>query len=110
MCQHPSLLCLYKRALPAVMRKTSLHVCCQHYAINLAVTQYRKRSKRRGRRWSKVMENNLPVSIIIFGASGDLTQRKLVPSLFNLYRKGRMPKRFHMVGYGGTAFTDEQFS
>jgi glucose-6-phosphate 1-dehydrogenase len=55
------------------------------------------------------MENNLPVSIIIFGASGDLTQRKLVPSLFNLYRKGRMPKRFRMVGYGGTAFTDEQF-
>ena len=55
------------------------------------------------------MDNNLPVSIVIFGASGDLTQRKLVPSLFNLYRKGRMPKRFHIVGYGGTAFTDEQF-
>jgi len=55
------------------------------------------------------MNNNLPVSIVIFGASGDLTQRKLVPSLFNLYRKGRMPKRFHIVGYGGTAFTDEQF-
>ena len=55
------------------------------------------------------MDNNLPVSIVIFGASGDLTQRKLVPSLFNLYRMGRMPKRFHIVGYGGTAFTDEQF-
>ncbi len=55
------------------------------------------------------MNNNLPVSIIIFGASGDLTQRKLVPSLFNLYRKGRMPKRFCILGYGGTAFTDEQF-
>jgi glucose-6-phosphate 1-dehydrogenase len=38
-----------------------------------------------------------------------LTQRKLVPSLFNLYRKGRMPKKFCIVGYGGTAFTDEQF-
>jgi glucose-6-phosphate 1-dehydrogenase len=55
------------------------------------------------------MNNNLPVSIVIFGASGDLTQRKLVPSLFNLYRKGRMPKQFHIVGYGGTVFTDEQF-
>src|SRR5436190_20483816 len=91
------------------MRKTSLHVCCQHYAINLAVTQYRNQSKRRGRRWSKAMESNLPVSIVIFGASGDLTQRKLVPSLFNLYRKGRMPKEFHIVGFGGTAFTDDQF-
>src|SRR5687768_10795873 len=55
------------------------------------------------------MNNNLPVSIVIFGASGDLTQRKLMPSLFNLFRKGRMPKKFHIVGYGGTAFTDEQF-
>src|SRR5690242_16124430 len=58
---------------------------------------------------SNLMNNNLPVSIVIFGASGDLTQRKLMPSLFNLCRKGRMPKRFHIVGYGGTAFTDEQF-
>jgi len=55
------------------------------------------------------MNNNLPVSIIIFGASGDLTQRKLVPSLFNLYRKDRMPKKFRILGYGNTAFTDDQF-
>lgn len=55
------------------------------------------------------MNNNLPVSIVIFGASGDLTQRKLVPSLFNLCRKDRMPSRFRIVGYGNTAFTDEQF-
>ena len=55
------------------------------------------------------MNNNLPVSIIIFGASGDLTERKLVPSLFNLYRKERMPKQFHIIGYGNTPFTDEQF-
>ncbi len=55
------------------------------------------------------MNNGLPVSIIIFGASGDLTQRKLVPSLFNLYRKGRMPKQFRIVGFGGTAFSDQQF-
>jgi len=56
-----------------------------------------------------IMNNNLPVSIVIFGASGDLTQRKLVPSLFNLCRKGRMPQKFQIVGYGGTAFTNEQF-
>src|SRR5688572_24403986 len=55
------------------------------------------------------MNNNIPVSIVIFGASGDLTQRKLIPSLFNLYRKERMPKQFRIVGYGNTAFTDEQF-
>jgi glucose-6-phosphate 1-dehydrogenase len=55
------------------------------------------------------MNNNLPVSIVIFGASGDLTQRKLIPSLFNLHRKERMSKQFRIVGYGGTAFTNDQF-
>jgi glucose-6-phosphate 1-dehydrogenase len=55
------------------------------------------------------MNNDLPVSIIIFGASGDLTQRKLIPSLFNLSRKERLPKAFSIIGFGGTAFTDEQF-
>ena len=55
------------------------------------------------------MNNGLPTSIVIFGASGDLTQRKLVPSLFNLYLKGRLPKQFRIVGYGNTAFTDEEF-
>jgi glucose-6-phosphate 1-dehydrogenase len=55
------------------------------------------------------LNNNSPTSIVIFGASGDLTQRKLVPSLFNLYRKERIPKQFRIVGYGGTAFTDDQF-
>jgi glucose-6-phosphate 1-dehydrogenase len=55
------------------------------------------------------MDNKLSTSIVIFGASGDLTQRKLVPSLFHLFRKGRMPKKFRIIGYGNTAFTNEQF-
>ena len=55
------------------------------------------------------MNNNLPVSIVIFGASGDLTQRKLVPSLFNLFLKDRIPGQFRIVGYGNTAFSDDQF-
>ena len=53
--------------------------------------------------------NGLPTAIVIFGASGDLTQRKLIPSLFNLFRKRRTPKKFQVIGFGGTAFTDEQF-
>jgi glucose-6-phosphate 1-dehydrogenase len=48
-------------------------------------------------------------SIIIFGASGDLTRRKLIPSFFNLFRKRKTPKNFNIVGYGWTPFTDEQF-
>jgi glucose-6-phosphate 1-dehydrogenase len=53
--------------------------------------------------------NGLPTSIVIFGASGDLTQRKLIPSLFNLFRKRRTPKKLQIIGFGGTDFSDEQF-
>ena len=55
------------------------------------------------------MSNDLPTSIVIFGASGDLTQRKLIPSLFNLCRKDRLPDKFRIVGHSKTPFTDEQF-
>src|SRR3989337_97213 len=58
---------------------------------------------------SSPLYNGLPTTIIIFGASGDLTQRKLIPSLFNLFRKRRTPKKLRIVGFGGTEFTDEQF-
>ncbi len=48
-------------------------------------------------------------TIVIFGATGDLTQRKLIPALFNLYRKDRMPANFHIVGSSRTEHTDESF-
>ena len=53
----------------------------------------------------------LPDSIIlvIFGGSGDLTKRKLMPSLYQLYRKGRMPERFAIVGCARSEFTDESY-
>lgn len=50
-----------------------------------------------------------PTTIIIFGASGDLTQRKLVPALFNLYRKGRLPDRFFIIGFSSTPYNDDTF-
>ena len=55
------------------------------------------------------MADALHTSIVIFGGSGDLTQRKLVPSLFNLFRKGRIAKPFCILGYGKTQFTDDQY-
>ncbi|HEU24289.1 MAG TPA: glucose-6-phosphate dehydrogenase [Mesoaciditoga lauensis] len=50
-----------------------------------------------------------PVGIIIFGASGDLTSRKLLPSLFNLFLRGLMPDDFYILGVARTEFTDETF-
>jgi glucose-6-phosphate 1-dehydrogenase len=48
-------------------------------------------------------------SIVIFGASGDLSQRKLIPGLFNLYRKGRLPASFRILGFSSSQMTDEEF-
>ena len=55
------------------------------------------------------MADDTLTTVVIFGASGDLTQRKLIPSLFNLFRKGRMPAQFRIVGHSKTAFSDEEF-
>lgn len=52
---------------------------------------------------------NRPCSIVIFGASGDLTKRKLVPALFNLFREKLLPKKFFVLGTGRTVWNDEKF-
>jgi glucose-6-phosphate 1-dehydrogenase len=46
----------------------------------------------------------MPHTLIIFGASGDLTQRKLIPSLYQLFRKGRLPRDTRIVGFSRTAY------
>lgn len=50
-----------------------------------------------------------PCTIIIFGASGDLTARKLMPALYNLALDGRLPPRFAIVSYARTKWSDEEF-
>ena len=49
------------------------------------------------------------VSIVIFGASGDLTHRKLIPSLYDLYLKGRLPKEWRIIGMSRSEYTDDEF-
>ena len=48
-------------------------------------------------------------TIVIYGASGDLAQRKLMPALFNLRCKGRLPEDLRIVGLSRTEYTDDQF-
>lgn len=50
-----------------------------------------------------------PTTIVIFGASGDLTGRKLVPALYNNFRKGRLPENTKIIGSARSAFSDEVF-
>lgn len=47
--------------------------------------------------------------IVIFGASGDLTSRKLIPALFNLYKLGRFSENFSVLGVARSSLTDESF-
>jgi glucose-6-phosphate 1-dehydrogenase len=48
-------------------------------------------------------------SILIFGASGDLTKRMLIPALYHLYMKNQLPKHFQVIGSSRTELTHEIF-
>jgi glucose-6-phosphate 1-dehydrogenase len=49
------------------------------------------------------------VTIVIFGASGDLTARKLVPALFDNFQKDRLPQETSIVGVSRTEMSDDTF-
>ena len=48
-------------------------------------------------------------TIVIMGATGDLTQRKLLPALFQLECKGRQPKDLRIVGFARQGYSDDRF-
>jgi glucose-6-phosphate 1-dehydrogenase len=50
-----------------------------------------------------------PTSLVIFGATGDLAKRKLLPALYNLAHEGALPERFALVGSARSEMTDEEF-
>lgn len=54
----------------------------------------------------KKTENQM---LVIFGASGDLTARKLVPALYNLFEAGQLPQNFVVLGASRSDLTDEDF-
>ena len=50
-----------------------------------------------------------PTILVIFGASGDLNERKLTPAFYNLFLDKQMPEKFAIIGLGRTDFTDAKF-
>ena len=50
-----------------------------------------------------------PATLVIFGATGDLTKRKLVPALYALAVDGLLPERFTVIGAARSELTDDQF-
>ncbi len=51
----------------------------------------------------------MPHTMVIFGASGDLTSRKLIPALYRSFQRGRLPAETRVVGVSRSKFTDEQW-
>src|SRR5438046_8596866 len=50
-----------------------------------------------------------PCTIVIFGATGDLTQRKLIPALYNLAADGDLPPAVAIVGFARREKSDDEF-
>jgi len=50
-----------------------------------------------------------PTAVVVFGASGDLVSRKLIPSLLQIQQRGLLSDRFCLLGCGRTEYSDEQF-
>ena len=50
-----------------------------------------------------------PQCLVIFGASGDLTHRKLIPALFELFRQRRLPSEFAILGCARRPWSDTEF-
>lgn len=50
-----------------------------------------------------------PTVIVIFGASGDLTARKLIPAIYNLAHDGLLPADFYLIGFGRKEIPDAEF-
>jgi glucose-6-phosphate 1-dehydrogenase len=50
-----------------------------------------------------------PCTLVLFGASGDLTQRMVMPAIFNLMRRGLLSPACRVIGYARSPMTDEEF-
>jgi glucose-6-phosphate 1-dehydrogenase len=53
--------------------------------------------------------NNIPTVLIVFGATGDLMHKKIGPSLFHLYRRGKLPAMFRVIGVARRPLTHDEF-
>ena len=50
-----------------------------------------------------------PCAIILFGASGDLAKRKVLPAMYDLAQNGSLGERYSIIGFARTPMTDESF-
>ena len=51
----------------------------------------------------------MPTIIVLFGATGDLMQRKIMPALFNLFEKEKLPKLIKIIGFSRPPYSNSDF-
>src|SRR6201996_2992867 len=51
-----------------------------------------------------------PTALVIFGATGDLAKRKLLPALYNLAHEGSLPERFNLIGVSRSEKSHEDYA
>src|SRR5476651_393133 len=52
----------------------------------------------------------MPFAMVIFGATGDLVQKKIIPSLFSLFKDKELPEQFFIIGFARREYTAEAFA
>src|SRR3954452_19448941 len=50
-----------------------------------------------------------PTTLVIFGASGDLAHRKLLPAIYNLAHEGALPERFNLIAVSRSEESNEEY-
>ncbi|HWH45617.1 MAG TPA: glucose-6-phosphate dehydrogenase [Thermoleophilaceae bacterium] len=50
-----------------------------------------------------------PTTLVIFGATGDLAKRKLLPAVYNLAHEGALPERFNLIGFSRSDMSDDAY-
>ena len=64
---------------------------------------------RTGDRADEIIRAKDTVTVVIFGASGDLSKRKLIPALYHLGETGYLPDRYAVIGFSRTEMSDEAY-
>lgn len=52
---------------------------------------------------------NVPTVFIVYGATGDLIRKKIVPAFYHLYRRNKLPRMFRVIGVARRVMSDEEF-
>ena len=55
------------------------------------------------------MNSNQPTILTVFGATGDLMDKKIIPAIYTLFEDGRLPEKFKVIGFARRDFTGDKF-